>query len=221
MTVASTSRSASVQTGAALIAIGVVQFAAAMAAVQAAYPGYSDLTNYISDLGNTATSPWHSVFNVSIIVLGLFAFAGIVLSWNGFPRGGTRVVGLLLLLVASIGAVGVGLFPENVNGTIHGLSSLAVFGPGGVAMVVLGIGFRRGSGWEWLRGASIVLGLIDLVSLAYYIPTQANNTTFDPGLVERFIVFPVLIWGLLAAIQLMRPPRVIAVPFAPVAVPAA
>jgi hypothetical membrane protein len=201
---ASSNHSGRIRAGSALIALGVVQFCAAMAVVQAEYPGYSDLTNYISDLGNTATSPWHSVFNVSIILLGILAFVGILLAWDGFPGGASRTVGIVLLLIASVGAIGVGLFPENVNGTVHGLSSLAVFLPGGLALVVLGAGFHRTASWGWLAAPSVLLGLVDLVALAYYVPTQGNNTTWDPGLVERFIVFPILIWGLLAAVQLLR-----------------
>ena len=54
--------------GATLVGIGTIQFIVAMGVVQAGYPGYSLLTNYISDLGNTATSPWHVVFNASIIL---------------------------------------------------------------------------------------------------------------------------------------------------------
>jgi hypothetical membrane protein len=199
-----TSPSVRVRAGSALIALGIVQFCGAMAVVQAGYPGYSDLANYISDLGNTITSPWHVVFNVSIIVLGILAFAGILMAWEGFPAGASRTAGLVLLLVASVGAIGVGVFPENVNGTVHGLSSLAVFLPGGLAMVVLGTGMRKDLSWSWLAVPSVVLGLIDLVALAYYVPTQGSNTTWDPGLVERFIVFPLLIWGLLAAYQLFR-----------------
>ena len=204
---AAATSSGSIRAGAALIGAGVVQFAVAMAVVQSAYPGYSDLQNYISDLGNTATSPWHDVFNISIILLGILAFAGIVLAWNGFPRGGSRLVGLALLLIASVAALLVGVFPENVNPPVHDLVSLMVFLPGGLALVVLSVGMGAGTSWRGLRSASLVLGLVTLVSLAYYVPTQANNTTWDPGLIERFITFPILIWGFLAAVHLYRRPR--------------
>jgi hypothetical membrane protein len=196
-----------VTTGATLIALGVVQFTVANVVVQLGYPGYSDTQNYISDLGNTATSPWHWVFNVSIMILGVLALLGILLAWDGFPEGGARTPGLILLLIASIGAILVGAFPENVNPTVHGLGSLTVFGPGGVALLVLGSGMRRTTPWFWLRSISMVLGLVTLVSLAYYVPTQGSNTTWDPGLIERFIVAPILIWGFLAAVQLTRRPR--------------
>jgi len=197
----------SVRWGGALIALGVVQFAVAMAWVQSQYSGYSLVANYISDLGNTSTSPAHVVFNVSIIVLGIFAFLGILLAWGGFPRGGSRVVGLFLLLVASIAAIMVGLYPENVNSSVHDLASLLVFLPGGLALVVLSAGMRQGSFWDGYRGFSLILGLVTLISLAYYAPTQAFTTTWDPGLMERLIVYPILLWGFVAGVHLARLPR--------------
>ena len=196
----------SVRWGAALIGVGAVQFAIAMAVVQTRYAGYSLLTNYISDLGNTSTSPLHDVFNVSIIVLGLFAFVGILLSWSGFPRGGARGAGLFLLLVASVAAILVGIFPENVNPPVHDLVSLLVFLPAGLALLVLAVPMRSGTHWAAYRGFSAGLGAVILVSLAYYVPTQANNTTWDPGLIERLIVFPILIWAVGVAIHLGRLP---------------
>jgi hypothetical membrane protein len=192
----------SVRAGAWMIGVGVIQFVVAMGVVQLRYPGYSLLTNYISDLGNTATSPLHLVFNASIIVLGVLAFVGILAAWGGFPAGGARLVGLGLLLIASIAAILVGLFPENVNPTVHGLASLTVFGPGGIGLIVVGTGMRPGTHWSSYRGFSIVLGAVTLLSLAYYAPTQANNSTFDPGLIERLIVAPILLWAVGIAIHL-------------------
>jgi len=175
-----------------------------MIVVQTQYPGYSDLGNYISDLGNTALSPWHVVFNVSIAILGLFSLVGLLLAWSAFPRGGTRVVGLPLLLLASLAAILVGVFPENVNPPVHDLVSLLVFAPGGLALLVLAVGMRAGTGWEGGRAASALLGAVTLLSLAYYVPTQANNSTVDPGLIERLIVAPILIWGFGVAVHLAR-----------------
>jgi hypothetical membrane protein len=191
-----------VRAGAALIGVGVVQFVVANIVVQSRYPGYSLLTNYISDLGNTSTSPWNVVFNISIRLLGILAAVGIVLAWTAFPPGWTRRSGLPLLLVACAAAVVVGLYPENVNPSVHDLASLMVFLPGGLALVVLSRGMGPGSGWSNLRWVSLMLGAVTLLSLAYYAPTQSNNTTWDPGLIERLIVAPILIWGFAAAVQL-------------------
>jgi len=197
----------SVRWGGTLIAVGVVQFVVAMGVVQTRYGGYSLLTNYISDLGNTSTSPLNAVFNVSIGILGIFAFFGILLAWSGFPRGGSRVAGLFLFLVASIAAILVGLYPENVNGPVHDFVSLMVFLPGGLALVILSVGMREGTRWFGYRAFSLILGLVTLLSLAYYAPTQAYSTTWDPGLVERLIVFPILLWGFVAGVHLARLPR--------------
>ena len=193
--------------GAVLIGVGTLQFIVAMGVVQAGYPGYSLLANYISDLGNTATSPWHDVFNVSIILLGLLAFVGILLLWSAFPRSALRPVGLVLLLVASIAAILVGCFPENVNPPVHDLVSLLVFLPGGLALALLSVGMRATTWWSALRAPSLGLGLLTLLSLAYYAPTQTSNTTFDPGLIERLIVFPILIWALAVFVLVLRRPE--------------
>jgi len=197
----------SVRWGGLLIAVGAIQFAVANAWVQSRYAGYSLLTNYISDLGNTSTSPLPAVFNVSIIVLGVFAFLGILLAWGGFPRGGPRVVGLFLLLIASIAAILVGLYPENVNGTVHDTASLLVFLPAGLALVIVSSGMKPGTMWFGYRAFSLILGLVVLLSLAYYAPTQAYNTTWDPGLIERLIVYPILLWAVVVGIHLARLPR--------------
>jgi hypothetical membrane protein len=198
--------SAAQRTGAVLIGVGVIEFVVAMAWTQTAYPGYSLLQNYISDLGNTATSPLHNVFNVGIILLGILAFVGILLSWSAFPAGPTRPVGLPLFLLASVAAILVGVFQENTHPAIHDLVSLLVFAPGGVGLVVLGIGMHPRTSWSWMRWVSIAGGLVTLLSLLYYVPTQASNTTFDPGLIERLIVVPILVWGFLVAVVILRRP---------------
>lgn len=205
----------SVRAGAVLIGVGALQFILAMIVVGLRYSGYSLLTNYISDLGNTSTSPLYWLFNVSIALLGVLAFLGILAAWNGFPSGGSRVVGLGLLLLASLGAIFVGLYPENVNGTVHGVASLTVFGPGGAGLVVLALGMRPDTHWKHLRLFSVVMGAVTLASLAYYAPTQTTNATFDPGLVERLIVAPILVWALVVSVHIGRLPirRRIPIPF--------
>ncbi len=197
----------SVRWGAVMIGVGVAQFVVAMAVVQTRYAGYSLLQNYVSDLGNTSTSPLHVVFNVSIILLGVLAFVGIGFAWSGFPRGGARAVGLLLLLVASVAAILVGVFPENVNPPVHDLVSLLVFLPGGLGLVIIAVPMRTGTHWAAYREFSAALGAVTLVALAYYVPTQAANTTWDPGLIERLIIAPILIWAFVVSVHLGRLPR--------------
>jgi hypothetical membrane protein len=82
-----------------------------------------------------------------------------------------------------------------------------VFLPGGLALVILAAGMREGTPWWGYRTFTGLLGAITLASLLYYAPTQQYNTTFDPGLVERLIVAPILLWGFVAGIHLARLPR--------------
>ncbi|MGA8275715.1 MAG: DUF998 domain-containing protein [Thermoplasmata archaeon] len=196
--------SRSVRWGALLLGVGVVQFVVANAVVQTQYSGYSLLTNYISDLGNTATSPWHIVFNVSIALLGLFSFVAVLLTWTAFSRGASRIVGLPLLMLASVAAILVGAFPENVNAPVHDLVSLLVFLPGGLALLILAIGMGPETSWSGGRAYSALLGAVTLLSLAYYVPTQGSGTTWDPGLIERLIVAPILVWGFGVSVHLAR-----------------
>jgi hypothetical membrane protein len=196
-----------VRWGGLLLTVGVAQFVVAMAWVQTQYTGYSWLTNYVSDLGNTVNSPFSPLFNASIVVLGVFVIVGVLLAWAGFPRGGSRVAGLFLLLIAGVGAILVGLYPQDVNTTAHDIASVMVFLPGALALLILAVGMRTGTFWSSYRGFSAILGGVALVSFAYYAPTQLLNTTWDPGLVERLIIFPILLWGFVAGIRLARIPR--------------
>lgn len=196
----------SVRYGAWFIFVGAVQFVIANILVQLYFPNYSLWTNYISDLGNTVKSPEYLVFNISIILLGLFAFVGILLAWSAFPRGGLRVTGLSLLLLASVGAIFVGLFPENVNGTIHSIASLLVFLPSGIALLALGPSMNDQNHWGTaMRWFLIALGVIILVSLALFLFTTVGSATY-PGLFERLVVYPVLLWAIVVGVFLARIP---------------
>ncbi|MFZ0699788.1 MAG: DUF998 domain-containing protein [Thermoplasmata archaeon] len=195
----------SVRTGAILFVLGPLAFVAAMIVAQLYYPNYSLSTNFISDLGNTANSPLWYVFSAGIILLGLLAIAAILLLWSTFPDGGLRVAGLGLLLVASVGAIVVGFFPENVNGTVHGTASLVVFLPSGLALLALGASMRETSGWESLRWFSIALGAITLVFVALFHFTSVGANLY-PGLFERIVVAPVLLWSIVVGIFLARFP---------------
>jgi hypothetical membrane protein len=187
--------------GAVLLCIGVAQFVVAMGVVQSHYPGYSLVTNYISDLGNTTASPWHVVFNTSIELLGVFAFLGILLTWSGFPRDPRRPFGLGLLLLASVAAFLVGVFPENVNATVHGIVSLLVFAPGGVALLLVGSTMRPSTSWRGWRVPSALLGATTLASLLAFLLVSAG-----PGITERLIVAPILLWGFAVGVRFLRAP---------------
>lgn len=191
--------------GAVLIIVGVAQFAiVGNALTQLYYPHYSLLTNYISDLGNTATSPWHLAFNVSIILLGLLAIPGTLLIWDAFRPGLFRLLGLSFLWIAEVGAIFVGLFPENVNGTVHGLASLVVFLFAGLSMLVLAGAMLRDTRWHGYRAFSAIFGLVTLAALVGFL--LGHWGPLGPGGVERIVVYPVLIWGVAIGARILGTP---------------
>jgi len=211
----------SVHHGAILWVVGVLQFVGAMIVVQLAWsnPSYSLTQNYISDLGaihcgsfasHSVCSPLHDVFNASIIALGLLLILGVLLLPTAFPNRSSRRVGLGLLVVAGIGAIGVGLSPEDYNLTIHSASALLSFLGGGFALIVLGFAMFRDTRWDGYRAFSVLSGLVALVALGLFLGGAYHWggvwSAWGVGGMERLVVAPVLLWALVAGLHLWRIP---------------
>jgi hypothetical membrane protein len=190
--------------GAALWALAAAQFLVVMIAVEDEYPGYSVVHNYISDLGNTALSPWHDAFNGSVIVLGLLVVFGAILVQTAFPPRGTSRVGLALAAIAGLGAIGVGVFPENVNGTAHGAATAVAFVGGSFALILLGFAMFRDTRWDGFRAYTILSGLVGLVATALFLTN--HDFALGVGGMERLVVAPILLWLLVSAIHLLYVP---------------
>ena len=126
----------SARAGATLWVLGVAGFLFGMGVTQLGWdllrsgptPVYSLLHNYISDLGAVSCgplpgryvcSPWHEVFDLSAPDLGVLLILGSALLWDRLPGHRASSLGLAFLLLAGLGAMGVGLPPEDVNLTVH------------------------------------------------------------------------------------------------------
>ena len=200
--------------GAILWIVGVVEFVLGMIVTQVGYgSSYSLSQNYISDLGaNTCgeiagryvCSPWHDVFNASIVIFGVLMVLGVILVRTGFPARGTRTVGLGLLVLAGFGAMGVGFSPETYNLTVHTLSAAIAFVGGGLALVVLGFAMFRDTRWDGYRAYTMLSGLVSLI--AFFLFFAKVYGPIGVGGMERLIVAPILLWALLAGIHLVRIP---------------
>jgi hypothetical membrane protein len=218
----------SVRHGAVLLIVGAVQFLVGMALTQIGYgSSYSLTQNYISDLGaqncgtfggsgampgHYACSPWHLVFNISIILLGLLLIFAVILIRTAFPARRSRTIGLALLAFSGVGAIGVGLSPEDVNITIHSLSAFLAFAGSGFALIILGLAMFRDTRWDGFRAYTMLSGLVILVALILF----ATQTYVGLGVggMERLVVAPVLLWAIVVGIHLARIPT-----FAPRAFP--
>jgi hypothetical membrane protein len=202
------------QAGAALL-IGSVQFILAMIAVQLKYPGYNDLNNYISDLGNSTLSPWAGVFNASVIVLGLLTLLAAYLLLAAFNRRFSRTLGLGFLLIAGIGAILVGVFPENstaLGGHMHSVASDIAFIASGLALLNLPAAMLRDTRWDGYRAFTGLLGLITLVAVVLF--ATGDWGVLGRGGMERLVVAPILLWFIVVGIHLLTLPTYQRVPIA-------
>ncbi len=215
----------SVRHGAILLVLASLIFIAGMIVTQIGYESSYSLTqNYISDLGAAhcgvlaghsydggyVCSPWHEVFMVTIVLLGILIVLAVILIRTGFPPRSTRTVGLALLAIAALGAIGVGFFPEDVNVRVHTLSAAIAFIAGNLALIVLGFAMFRDTRWDGFRAYTILSGLVGLIALILFEAKAWG--ALGVGGMERLIVAPLLLWAILAGTHLARIPTYAARP---------
>ena len=192
--------------GGFLVGVGSLQFVVAMAVAEYAYPGYSLTQNHVSDLGGPG-SPWAFVFNDSVRLLGVLAVVGAILLRTAFPEKTRGQVGLGLLAVGGIGAFLVGIYPvgsPELGGNIHDLVALITFAAGSLSLLALSVAMLRDTRWEGMRAYTALSGLVAVTALL--LSVRGAYLGIGPGGMERLIVAPILLWGILAGVHLLRLP---------------
>ncbi|MFA5312411.1 MAG: DUF998 domain-containing protein [Methanomassiliicoccales archaeon] len=164
--------------------IGTVQFLILMIVAETQYPGYSPADNYISDLGLWQYDSAY-IFNPSVFVFGLLGAIGSYMllrctDWKWLS---------VLLIISSFGAMGVGVFNEDVEG-FHFIVSAMAFGFGALAAI---------SSYWYLPSRIGVIGVV-LGTVAMMATCLYGTDTFlglGHGGMERMILYPILGWLLL------------------------
>ena len=172
-----------------LLFVGGLQFIVAMIVAEAVYPNYSVSANYISDLG-VWNKPSATIFNPSIILFGLTILVSAYFIQREFRRG--AITGFFVL--AGLGPIGVGIFPENtflVNGVpvFHSIAAIVSFIFGGIAAITSYKITQRP-----FRYFSVILGIASLFALFLFGATGPGYLGIGVGGMERMIVYPNLIW---------------------------
>ncbi len=165
-----------------LIGSGIIYFIIAIFMSEALYPRYSISANYISDLG-VGPSAW--LFNSSIVLLGAMLMLGAYL----YAKGTRTKILSVLIAVTGAAAIGVGVFNEHF-GAIHGIVSAIVFIFAGLSAL-----YFAATEKSLIRYPSFVLGLADLSAMALFL--SGVYVGLGPGGMERMIVYPALLWGVL------------------------
>ena len=167
----------------------------ALAAGAWSQPRYSWRLNAISDLGarhcgrfdgRYVCSPAHEAMNVSLIVLGLGMALGSVLFLQELGHGR---IGFLLMAVAGLGAMLVGLFPEDTVYWAHITGADLAFLLGNVALIAFG--FSRGFP-RWLRWYAAGSGVVALAAL--YLFLAHHRFFLGLGGMERVVAYPQTIY---------------------------
>ncbi len=174
-----------------LLLVGSVQFLLAMLVGEGMRPDFSISTNPISDLGVGSTA---LLFNTSIVILGLLILGAAWLYHGAYKRLWVTIP----FLLAGVGPIGVGLFPET-TGTPHLVFAFISFFFGGLLAILTAFPTRPP-----FRYMSIVLGVVGLVALVLYA-THTYLGIGDGGM-ERMIAYPVLFWGIAFGGYLMASP---------------
>jgi hypothetical membrane protein len=189
-------RSMELTAGGMLLAIAGGVILLGIISAEALYPGsYSTAANEISDLGGTrppeglVLQPSAAIFDLSMLVIGVLMTAA---AWFVHRACGLRSVSIPIA-VLGIAAFGVGAFPGN-TGAPHAICAMVTFVAGGLAAVTSS---RLVAGP--MRILTAGLGTVTLgVLVSYLFLGDAHPmAAMGVGGIERWIVYPVVIWAIL------------------------
>lgn len=183
--------------GAVLLAIASIQFVVAMLVVQVGYPGYSAISNYVSDLG-ASSAPWAWVFNLGLVVLGTLGLAGLYLLRRELPAVTIGRWGTGAMAVALGAAFLIGFFPEDV-GAIHTNLSAVAFLAAAVALILIGLGFSTESGRPAFGRITQSMGWITAAAFVLFVIEPGGRGL--QGVWERLIIAPLLLWLVVFAVR--------------------
>lgn len=179
--------------------LAAIQFFIVQAVVESSFvPRYSNTKNTISDLGNTVCgvfnsryvcSPDHPFMNTSFIVLGVTMAIGSWLLMRKRKEKRNVTVGFSMFAIGGLGAVLVGLYPENTVPLFHGLGTAAPFLLGNIGLILLGISWPRP---KLLRFYTVCTGTVALAALVSY--ASRHDLGIGEGGMERLVAYPQVIW---------------------------
>jgi hypothetical membrane protein len=148
---------------------------------------YTTSDSMISDLGATEppnsiiTQPSATIFNFSMMIVGILILLG---TYFLFMALNDKIAAILIGLLG-LGALGVGIFPGNVNPQ-HPLFALTTFISGGLSAIY---SYRLiSSPFKYLSVVFGITGLFFLFTASIFIPIMGG------GGVERWVAYPIVLW---------------------------
>jgi hypothetical membrane protein len=170
-------------------------------------PPYNIRFNTISDLGNTACgkfngryvcSPWHSLMNASFVVLGLAMIGGSLLVYRNVATARVLKLGFVSIAIGGVGAVMVGVFPENTISALHGIGASLPFLIGNIGLLLVGLTLVEPVA---LRVYTVMSGAVALTFLIFY--ATSHYFGLGEGGIERVVAYPQTVWLIVYGIYLL------------------
>ena len=147
---------------------------------------------YLSVLGCSGLAA--ILFNSGVIVAGLLAIpyaVGLRRALGGFTAA---TVGMFTMIVASIGLVGVGVFPMTV-GTPHTVAAFTFFGFILLSLIVLAWPIIHTPEFRIVGGSVTVGGLVVVIVSLPLTP---------PPLLEAITVLVVVVWSVVMSVRMLQ-----------------
>jgi hypothetical membrane protein len=174
-----------------LIFVAAAEFFLAVVISEAVYSGYSVGLQYMSDLGDwSKAGSSAAIFDVSLIFVGILA----VVSAYFIQRAFKNRLFTYLFVIIGVCCTAVGIVAENVYLPLHSVFSLIVF-LGWAVAAIMSYKFEKSP----LSHVSVILGALMLLALVLFILGQGSSGFYlglGKGGMERFIIYPGLLWML-------------------------
>ena len=180
-----------------LLVVSGLQWFFSVLIAESLYPSYNSRIHYISTLGRPPTAP---IFAASTILMGILTGLVAIQLYHTAPHRLFTV----LFLITSLGAIGVGIFPETIQ-PAHGIfQTFALVGGALSALTSYKLQSRS------LAIISAILGMICLTAIIVFFPFLGLGLN-DPitflglgkGTLERIVIYPLILWMISFGSQLM------------------
>jgi hypothetical membrane protein len=166
-------------------------------------PGYSQIHNFISDLG---VGPYAIIQNTNFIIFGLLII-GFALGLRGglpAPQGRALKAGIWLIIIFGFGILFAGVFPENyLSQGPHNLASSTAFLSIIAAQLLIWQGLKNAddSVWGRYRTYSLISGLLTLILLLVLRVAISTSGDYQGAAQRAFLAVP-WIWIALTGLKL-------------------
>ena len=172
---------------------------------EALYPGiYTTHTNTVSHLGaseppnSVVLQPSAAIFDITMLVTGAMILAGAWFAYRALRRKAVLIPTALL----GVGTLGVGVFPLT-HPAPHTLFAFTAFLAGGFAIVLSSRVTTAPFRYLWTALGAIALGATVLALDAFR--SWAPMVELGEGGLERWIVYPIVLWLVAFGSYLMAP----------------